>query len=102
MPFWNLNKVPLSPFRAGIQSAAEIGEDLIMVCMEIEAGMEDSGHAHAFDQCGWVVEGRIEMFIGDERRVLNPQEAYFIPSEVQHGWKTLDQPVKLMDVSVKT
>ena len=101
MPFWNLNTVPLTAFRPGIVSVAESGEDLIMVCMEIEAGMEDSGHAHAFDQCGWVVEGRLEMFIGDERQMLRPNEAYFIPSGVQHGWKTLDRPVRLMDVSMK-
>ena len=49
MPFWNLNTVPLTAFRPGIVSVAESGVDLIMVCMEIEAGMEDSGHAHAFD-----------------------------------------------------
>ena len=101
MAFWKLDEVSLKCFRPGIKSVAETGENLIMVLMEIEAGKEDTGHAHAFDQCGWVVEGRIEMVIGDERRTLNPNEAYFIPSGVQHGWKTLDRPAKLMDVSLK-
>ncbi|MDZ7696120.1 MAG: cupin domain-containing protein [Deltaproteobacteria bacterium] len=101
MAFWNLNNLSLKAFRPGIMSAAEDGKDLIMVCMEIAPEMEDTGHAHAFDQCGWVVEGRIEMFIGEEQKLLNANEAYFIPSGVQHGWKTFDRPVRLMDVSLK-
>jgi len=101
MAFWNLDNLPLKAFRPGIMSAAEAGENLIMVLMEIEAGKEDTGHAHAFDQCGWVMEGQIEIFIGEEQKLLNANEAYFIPSGVQHGWKTLDRPVRLMDVSMK-
>jgi hypothetical protein len=30
------------------------------------------------------------MFIGDERRVLEAMEIYFIPAGVIHGWKTFD------------
>jgi hypothetical protein len=30
---------------------------------------EDSGHDHPFEQYGIVVHGRIEMFIGDERKM---------------------------------
>jgi unsaturated pyranuronate lyase len=102
MPFWNLQDLDLEEFRPGIMSRAEIGENLIMVCMEIGPEQEDTGHEHPFDQCGLVLEGRIEMFIGEERRLLNPNETYFIPSGVNHGWKTLDEPVKLLDVSIKS
>jgi hypothetical protein len=41
------------------------------------------------------------MFIGEERKLLNPHESYFIPSGAQHGWKTLDKPVKVLDISLK-
>jgi quercetin dioxygenase-like cupin family protein len=72
-----------------------------MVCMRIDKGKEDTGHEHPFDQCGIVLEGRIEMFIGQERRLLTPNDCYFIPSGLRHGWKTLDQPVKILDISSK-
>ena len=101
MAFWDLNSVDLQDFRPGIRSAAEIGRNLIMAHMEIGPGKEDSGHEHPFDQCGVVVEGEVEMFVGDARRVLRPNQAYFIPSGVRHGWKTLDRPVRILDVSVK-
>jgi hypothetical protein len=62
----------LEEFRPGIMSKAEFGDNLIMVCMEIGAGREDTGHKHAFDQCGIVLEGQIEMFIGADRRLPTP------------------------------
>jgi quercetin dioxygenase-like cupin family protein len=101
MGFWNLDNLELSAFRPGIMSQAEIGDSLIMVCMEIGPGNEDTGHKHAFDQCGVVLQGQIEMFIGQERRTLKRNETYFIPADENHGWKTFDRPVKILDVSLK-
>jgi len=101
MTFWNLGNLQLEEFRPGILSKAEIGENLIMVCMEIEAKKEDTGHKHNFDQCGIVLDGQIEMYVGEERKLLNPNESYFIPSGVKHGWKTFDRSVRLLDVSLK-
>jgi mannose-6-phosphate isomerase-like protein (cupin superfamily) len=101
MAFWNIDTLELESFRPGIMSKAELGNDLIMVCMEIHSKKEDTGHTHTFDQCGIVLEGRVEMFIGDDRRLLYPNETYFIPSGEKHGWITFDESVKLLDVSLK-
>jgi len=101
MAFWNLDKIKLEEFRPGILSKAEIGDNLIMVCMEIEPDKEDTGHVHAHDQCGLVLEGQIEIFIGEDSRLLNSNETYFIPSGEQHGWKTFDKSVRLLDISFK-
>jgi quercetin dioxygenase-like cupin family protein len=102
MAFWNLDTLSLEAFRPGIFSKAEMGDDLIMVCMRIDPEKEDTGHEHPFDQCGIVLEGPIEMFVDQERRVLNATECYFIPAGRRHGWKTFDKPVKLLDVSLKS
>ncbi len=102
MGFWrNINTLDLQDFRPGIRSKAEIGEKLVMALMEIGPEKEDPGHRHPFEQCGIVTEGKIEMFIGDERSLLEPMDAYLIPSEVFHGWKTFDTPVKILDISIK-
>lgn len=101
MAFWNLVNLTLEEFRPGIKSKAELGNNLIMVCMEIGAEKEDTGHKHTFDQCGIVLEGPIEMFIGEDRRLLNSNETYFVPSGEQHGWKTFDKSVKLLDITLK-
>jgi len=101
MSFWNLANLQLEEFRPGINSKAEIGDNLIMVCMEIGPEKEDTGHEHPFDQCGIVLQGRIEMFIGEEQKILNPNETYFIPSGEFHGWKTFDNAVKILDISLR-
>jgi quercetin dioxygenase-like cupin family protein len=101
MAFWNLGTIQLEEFRPGIMSKAKIGDNLIMVCMEIDAKNEDTGHKHTFDQCGIVLEGQIEMFIDEDRRLLNSNESYFIPSGKQHGWKTFDKSAKILDISLK-
>lgn len=101
MAFWNAGTAQLQEFRPGIMSKAEIGEDLIMACMQIDPGKEDTGHEHPFDQCGIVLEGEIEMFIGQERLLLSANGCYFIPAGERHGWKTLDKPVKILDISTK-
>ena len=101
MTFWDLAELPLEQFRPGILSRAEIGKNLIMVCMEIEKEMEDSGHSHPFDQCGMVFEGVMEMFIGNTHQMLKAGMCYFIPAGEQHGWKTFTEAVKILDVSLK-
>ena len=88
MFFWNLDSLKLEEFRPGIKSKAEIGDNLIMVCMEIGPRREDIGHEHSFDQFGVVLHGQIEVFIGDNRQILNPNESHFIPAGKNHGWKT--------------
>ena len=99
MAFWNVHTLQLGEFRPGIVSQAEIGKDLIMVCMEIAPGKEDTGHEHTFDQCGLVIAGEIEMFVGEERKILTINNSYFIPAGHRHGWKTFAGPVKLLDIS---
>lgn len=102
MAFWNLGTLKLEEFRPGILSKAEIGNNLIMVCMQIDKEKEDSGHEHPFDQCGIVLEGQIEMFVGQEQRVLSPSDCYFLPAGIRHGWKTYDKPVRILDVCSKS
>ncbi len=101
MSFWDLNNLKLEAFRPGIFSKAEIGDGLIMAYMKIDAHQEDTGHEHSFDQCGIVVKGQIEMFIGDERKILAENETYFAPAGIKHGWKTADRPAMILDVSIK-
>jgi quercetin dioxygenase-like cupin family protein len=102
MSFWaQVNRLALEDFRPGIRSIAALGDRLVMACMEIAGGKEDPGHEHSFDQCGIVTEGEIEMFIGDERRVLKAMDSYFIPAGVIHGWKTISGPVRILDVCSK-
>jgi quercetin dioxygenase-like cupin family protein len=101
MSFWDLKILKLEEFRPGIRSKIESGYNLTMAVMEIGPGKEGAAHEHPFDQCGIVVEGEIEMSIGEEKKLLKPEETYFIPAGIKHNWKTFTSSAKILDVVAK-
>jgi len=101
MGFWNLWTLKLDEFRPGIWSKVESGANLTMAFMEIAPNKEGTVHSHPFDQCGVVVEGEIEISIGNEKKLLKPMETYFIPAGTKHNWKTVASSAKILDVVVK-
>ncbi len=101
MGFWNLKTLRLEEFRPGISSKVENKTNLTMAVMEISPNKEGVEHHHPFDQCGIVVEGEIEMSIGEEKRLLKPKETYFIPAGFRHNWKTAQWSAKILDIVSK-
>jgi quercetin dioxygenase-like cupin family protein len=101
MGFWDLKTIKLDEFRPGIRSKVESGKNLTMAFMEIAPNKEGTAHDHPFDQCGIVIEGEIEMSLGEEKRLLRPIETYFIPAGTKHNWKTMSLAAKILDVVVK-
>lgn len=101
MGFWDLRTLRLDEFRPGIWSKLESGSNLTMAFMEIAPNKEGAIHDHPFDQCGIVIEGEIEMSVGEEERLLRPLETYFIPAGVKHNWKTMSLVAKILDIVVK-
>lgn len=89
----------LDEFRPGILSKVESGANLTMAFMQIAAGKEGPPHDHPFDQCGVVIDGEIEMTIGEDTRLIKPVEAYLIPAGITHSWKTLGQTATILDVT---
>ena len=69
--------------------------------MEIAPDKERSPSQPPFDQCGVVMEGEIEMSVGEEKKLLKPMETYFIPAGIKHNWKTTVLSAKILDVVVK-
>ena len=101
MRFWDLKTLKLDEFRPGIWSKVESGTNLTMAFMEIAPNKEGTAHDHLFDQCGVVIEGEIEMSVGEERKLLRPMETYFIPAGVKHNWMTIALSAKILDIVVK-
>jgi len=101
MGFWDLKTLKLDEFRPGIRSKLESGSNLTMAFMEIASNKEGAPHDHSFDQCGIVIEGEIEMSIGEEKELLRPMETYFIPAGTKHNWKTTALTAKILDIVVK-
>ena len=101
MGFWDLKILKLDEFRPGIWSKLESGKNLTMAVMEIAPNKEETAHDHPFDQCGIILEGEIEMAIGEEKKLMKPMETYFIPAGVKHNWKTIGSSGKILDIVVR-
>lgn len=63
----------------------------------VEEGASLPAHSHPHEQITTVIEGRFEMTVGGETRVLEPGTVVVIPGHVSHTGKALT-PCRIMDV----
>lgn len=54
-------------------------------------------HHHPHDQVTYLVDGEIEVQIGEEVRKVGPGAAYRVPSDIPHGIRVLSETAKLID-----
>ncbi len=63
------------------------GAQGMMVWWEMKAGAHAAAHSHPHEQLVWIVSGKMDFRIGDERRVMGPGDVAVIPGGVEHeGW----------------
>lgn len=69
-----------------------LGHDaaLMMVAVEFQPGAIGSVHHHPHRQITYVAEGRFEVMIGGEQRVLCKGDCFFATPNVEHGVRALD------------
>lgn len=88
--------------RPDLEGRVYEGENVTLVRWEFPPGTPRTGmHVHAeHEQFGVVLQGEIEMQIGDEVVRLGPGDLYWCPRDMPHG-RTLvlgDTPVSILDV----
>jgi quercetin dioxygenase-like cupin family protein len=82
----------------GIVARTFWGQQMLAAVVELEPHTELPFHSHPHEQVGIVIAGQIEFEVAGEVQVLQPGAVYVIPSGVEHGARTFDQPVKVLDV----
>ena len=60
-------------------------QDLMMVRVEFEQGAVGALHHHPHRQVAYVVSGRFEVTIDDERTELGPGDCFFVAADRVHG-----------------
>jgi transcriptional regulator with XRE-family HTH domain len=80
----------------GPLSYRQVGRDLggraLQVLHERYAPGADTGREllrHDAEEAGVVVRGRVEVTVGDQRRILGPGEAYYFSSRLPHRFRNL-------------
>ena len=98
MGFVDWSKVALNQIGPGVRIRAPYGERVMISLVEIDAGALVPPHDHPHEQAGMVIEGRMELTIGTECRVLGAGEAYIIPGGTRHSARSVGGPCRALDI----
>jgi len=82
---------------AGVMMKPLPGHQLMLSYLEFAPGAEVPTHSHPHEQGGMLIDGRFEMWIGQERRILQRGDMYMIAGGVPHGGRALDGPAVVLD-----
>ena len=73
------------------------GGHMMTVQFTFEKGAVGTPHTHVHEQVGYVLQGRFELTLGDEKTIIETGDTYYVPSNTVHGVVALEDGV-LLDV----
>jgi len=82
----------------GIIARTFWGEQMLAAVVDLDLDTVLPMHSHPHEQLGIVIHGTIEFNIAGEIKTLKAGDVYIIPGNVEHGAKTFNDPVQVMDV----
>lgn len=98
MYFYNLLAMEFKQKREGVFFKSITGEKIQLIYIRLNPG-QVTNHSHINEQMGYIIFGKVELTIGDEKKVLGPGEAYHIPSNIQHGFRVLsDKDLEYLEI----
>lgn len=73
------------------------GGTMMTVQFSFEKGAVGTPHTHVHEQVGYVLQGRFELTLGNDKTTLEVGDTYYVPSNTVHGVVALEDGV-LLDV----
>ena len=70
---------------------------IMLVNVKFKRGAIGQTHKHPHSQTTYVVNGSFEVTIGDEKKVLNAGDGFYVPPQIMHGAICLEDGI-LIDV----
>jgi quercetin dioxygenase-like cupin family protein len=70
------------------------GDQCMLVVWQMKAGAHAAAHKHPHEQIFWMLKGKMEFRLGDQRRTCGPGDVAVIPGGVEHeAWFPEDTEV---------
>ena len=81
------------------RNIAHLNNLMVVVCNFTKGPMAspDPPHSHPHEQITYVAEGKLFLFLEDEKHLLTKGDVFTIPSGVQHCIQTVSKHVRLID-----
>jgi quercetin dioxygenase-like cupin family protein len=98
-PGWlSRDRLPSFSLLEGFTMQSVTGGKLMANWVTIEPHREMPRHQHPHEQLGIMLEGAMELTLGDETRIIRAGDAYTIPPNLPHHARTLDEGCVVLDV----
>ena len=97
MPFIDIKSMPATEVCPGCRLRTPHGKKLMLSYLEMDAGAEIPLHDHPHEQGGILLEGKLQLTIGDETQTLAPGAMFFIPANIPHQAIAMDGPAVVLD-----
>ena len=98
MPHINIQDLEPLEVVPGCRMRTPYGENLMLSYLEMDEGAVVPLHDHPHEQGGILLEGRVELTIGDEVRGCEPGEMFLIPPHTPHKAVAVGGPARVLDV----
>ena len=98
MPHINIQDLEPLEVVPGCRMRTPYGENLMLSYLEMDEGAVVPLHDHPHEQGGLLLEGRVELTIGDEVRVCEPGARFLIPPHTPHKAVAVGGPARVLDV----
>lgn len=98
MPFIDIEKIPPLKLLPGCRLRTPHGKNVMLSYLEMDEGAEVPLHNHPHEQAGMLLQGKLQLTIGDETRIVEPGAMFIIPSNVPHKAVAVSGPVVVLDV----
>jgi len=82
---------------SGFLVHAVSGQRLMLAHVTVQPDSENPPHSHFEEQMGIILEGELELTIGDATKLLKKGDMYHVPSNTIHGGVTHSERAVFLD-----
>jgi len=82
--FGALEKLPWERINDKIERRVLAGKQGMIVWWKVKAGAQAGAHQHPHEQIVWMLKGKMDFRIGNERRSMLAGDVAVIPGDVEH------------------
>ena len=97
MTFINLEEIEQRELLPGLHVRFVHSEKMTIAYWEIKAGSEMPLHSHPHEQITNILEGQLELTLGEDKRSMDPGSAAVIAPDVPHAGKAITD-CRVLDV----
>jgi quercetin dioxygenase-like cupin family protein len=95
--FHIVDERPYREVAPGVRLRIVAGAKLMLSVVDFDDGAVVPTHQHVHEQAGVALSGTVEMWIGDERRLLGPGDVYLVAGNTPHGARAVGGPARVVD-----